>query len=84
MPFKSPRDTHARCECELEAVVGGFHLSGPSMQKIIPDTVRDLDRFGLRWIVPSHCTGWRALHALVDAFGEDRVVPNAVGKRIQL
>lgn len=66
----------------LHAVVGGFHLSGAAVEKIIPETVRDLAQFDLRWIVPSHCTGWRAVTALVNAFGEARVVPNAVGKRI--
>jgi len=73
-----------RCfpETPLHAVVGGFHLSGTNMEEIIPDTVRDLAQFDPRWIIPSHCTGWRALHALVSAFGEERVVPGAVGKRI--
>jgi 7,8-dihydropterin-6-yl-methyl-4-(beta-D-ribofuranosyl)aminobenzene 5'-phosphate synthase len=66
----------------LYAAVGGFHLAGASIQKIIPDTVRDLAEFDLRWLVPSHCTGWRAVNAMVNAFGEERVVPNSVGKRI--
>jgi 7,8-dihydropterin-6-yl-methyl-4-(beta-D-ribofuranosyl)aminobenzene 5'-phosphate synthase len=66
----------------LYAAVGGFHLAGASIQKIIPDTVRDLAQFDLRWLVPSHCTGWRAVNAMVNAFGEERVVPNAVGKQI--
>jgi hypothetical protein len=44
----------------LYAVVGGFHLSGAVVEKIIPETVRDLADFQLRFIVPSHCTGWRA------------------------
>lgn len=65
----------------LHAAVGGFHLSGATVEPIISETVRDLADFDLRWIVPSHCTGWRAVTALVNAFG-DRVVPNAVGKRI--
>jgi len=66
----------------LHAVVGGFHLSGPTVEPIIAETVRDLAQFELRYIVPSHCTGWRGVTALVNAFGEERVVPNAVGKRI--
>jgi 7,8-dihydropterin-6-yl-methyl-4-(beta-D-ribofuranosyl)aminobenzene 5'-phosphate synthase len=66
----------------IHAVVGGFHLSGATVEPIIPETVRDLAGFDIRWIVPSHCTGWRATAALVQAFGEERVVPNAVGKRI--
>lgn len=66
----------------LHAVVGGFHLSGAAVEPIIPETVRDLAQFEPRFIVPSHCTGWRALVALVNAFGEERIVPNAVGKMI--
>ena len=66
----------------LHAVMGGFHLSGAAGERIIPDTVRDLASFGLRWIVPCHCTGWRAVTALVNAFGEAHVVPGAVGKRV--
>lgn len=69
-------------EVPPHAVVGGMHLAGADTEPIIPDTVRDLAGFELRWIVPCHCTGWRAVTALVNAFGEDRVAPGAVGKRI--
>lgn len=65
----------------LYAVMGGLHLSGPGPEQIIPETVRDLSRFGLTMIIPAHCTGWRAVAALVNAFGEGVVVPSAVGKR---
>jgi 7,8-dihydropterin-6-yl-methyl-4-(beta-D-ribofuranosyl)aminobenzene 5'-phosphate synthase len=64
----------------LYAVMGGLHLSGPGPEQVIADTVRDLARFGLKMIVPGHCTGWRAVTALVNAFGEEVVVPSAVGK----
>jgi len=64
----------------LHAVMGGFHLSGEN-EAIIPETVRDLGGFGLDVIVPAHCTGWRAVNALVSAYGEGVVVPGAVGKR---
>lgn len=64
----------------IYGVMGGFHLSGATMEQIIPDTVRDLQQFDLREIVPGHCTGWRAVHELVDVFGEGRVVPSAVGQ----
>ena len=75
--------THAQAgfpDTRLYAVMGGFHLSGPSPEKIIPDTVRDLGRFGLTMIIPGHCTGWRAVAALVSTFQEGVVVPSAVGK----
>ena len=66
----------------LYAVFGGFHLSGPT-EAIIPETVEALAAFDPALIAPGHCTGWRALTALVNAFGE-RVVPTAVGKTFTL
>lgn len=67
----------------LLAVMGGFHLSGTN-ERIIPRTVADLGSFGLRWMFPCHCTGWRALNALERAYGEAVVVPGAVGKTFVL
>lgn len=63
----------------IYAVMGGFHLSGHSMEKIIPQTVEDMDQFNLKMVIPAHCTGWRAVSALGNRFG-DRVVPSAVGR----
>jgi 7,8-dihydropterin-6-yl-methyl-4-(beta-D-ribofuranosyl)aminobenzene 5'-phosphate synthase len=64
----------------LYGVMGGFHLAGSNMEKIIPETVEDLRQFDLKLIVPGHCTGWRAVHALLDAFGEEVIIPSAVGR----
>ncbi len=64
----------------LHGVMGGFHLFGAGPEKLIPETVRDMEKFDPRWIIPCHCTGWRAVMALVTAFGEERVVPGSVGK----
>ncbi len=63
----------------LYAVMGGFHLSGRSVEEIIPQTVTDMKPFDLQMIIPAHCTGWRAVSALGSLFG-DRVVPSAVGR----
>lgn len=65
----------------LYGVMGGFHLSGAASEAIIPETVAALHDFKLRMMVPGHCTGWRAIHKLVDAFGDSCVVPSAVGRR---
>jgi 7,8-dihydropterin-6-yl-methyl-4-(beta-D-ribofuranosyl)aminobenzene 5'-phosphate synthase len=65
----------------LHAVMGGFHLSGEGVEDIIPDTVSDMRSFGLKRIVPAHCTGWRAVNALVNAFGAEMLVPSAVGRQ---
>ena len=73
--------THAR-ECfageTLYGVLGGFHLSGGN-ERIIPETVAELRAFELKLIAAAHCTGWRAVNALANAFG-DAVAPAAVGK----
>jgi 7,8-dihydropterin-6-yl-methyl-4-(beta-D-ribofuranosyl)aminobenzene 5'-phosphate synthase len=66
----------------IYGVFGGLHLVG-SLEKIIPDTVENLEQFNLKQIVPAHCTGFRALHALLNAFGESIVVPSDVGSRYQ-
>ncbi|MGB7036924.1 MAG: hypothetical protein WBD71_15535 [Xanthobacteraceae bacterium] len=49
--------------------------------KIIPETVEELRQFGLTTIAAGRCTGWRAMAALVAAFGDKVVTPTAVGKR---
>lgn len=64
----------------IYGVFGGLHLVG-ALEKIIPETVENLKTFNLKQIVPAHCTGWRAVHALLNAFGESIVVPSAVGSR---
>jgi len=77
--------THAQSvfpEVELYGVFGGLHLSGVT-EKIIPQTVDDLRQFDLQLIAAGHCTGWRALSAMSNVFG-DELVPLAVGKRYTL
>lgn len=64
----------------LYAVMGGFHLSGHAVEKIIPETVKDMEKFNLQMIIPAHCTGWRAVNALANMFGEHKIVPSAVGR----
>ncbi len=75
--------THARASfpgVPLHAVMGGLHLSGPN-EAVIPQTVDGLRSFDLRTIAAGHCTGWRALTALANAFGDTILAPTAVGKR---
>jgi 7,8-dihydropterin-6-yl-methyl-4-(beta-D-ribofuranosyl)aminobenzene 5'-phosphate synthase len=64
----------------LYAVLGGLHLSGPN-EKVVPQTVAALAAFDLSVIAAGHCTGWRALVALANAYGDGKVAPLAVGKR---
>ncbi len=64
----------------IHAVMGGFHLSGTNEQ-IIPQTIEAMKAFEPRLIAAGHCTGWRAISALSDAFGDTVLAPTAVGKR---
>src|SRR5512143_227470 len=76
---------HAR-DCfpgaKLHAVLGGLHLSGIN-ERIIPQTVAALRDFDLGVIAAGHCTGWRAMAALANEFGDGKLAPLAVGKRLR-
>jgi 7,8-dihydropterin-6-yl-methyl-4-(beta-D-ribofuranosyl)aminobenzene 5'-phosphate synthase len=62
----------------LYALVGGFHLNGPLFEPLIPRVLDDLAEMNPGVLVPAHCTGWRAQHALAGRF-PDAFVPNSVG-----
>jgi len=65
----------------LYGVIGGFHLSGAGPEGAIGQTVEAIRSFGLTRIMPGHCTGWRAVSALANAFDDQVLVPCAVGRR---
>ncbi len=65
------------------AVLGGFHLNGPLYEPLIPRVLDDLAAMTPRVLVPAHCTGWRAQHAMRARFG-DAFVPNSIGTRFEL
>ncbi len=46
---------------KLHAVIGGFHLTGPMFEPIIEDTVLALKKMNPDYIVPTHCTGRKAI-----------------------
>jgi 7,8-dihydropterin-6-yl-methyl-4-(beta-D-ribofuranosyl)aminobenzene 5'-phosphate synthase len=51
----------------LHALIGGLHLGGPAFEPIIAPTVEALAAAAPDLLVPGHCTGWRAQHALAAA-----------------
>ena len=65
-------------EQPIHAVMGGFHLNGPLFEPLIPRVLDDLAALAPSVIVPAHCTGWRAQHAMAARFGE-AFIPNSVG-----
>ena len=67
----------------LYALIGGFHLAGPVFEPLIPRVVAELAEINPGVIVPAHCTGWRAQHALAARFPA-AFIPNSVGTSLDL
>jgi 7,8-dihydropterin-6-yl-methyl-4-(beta-D-ribofuranosyl)aminobenzene 5'-phosphate synthase len=68
---------------KVYAIIGGFHLNGPVFEPLIPRVCAAFKSFAPDVIVPTHCTGWTAIHALARAF-PDAFVPNSVGTQFTL
>lgn len=67
---------------QVHAIVGGFHLNGPIFEPLINPTIEALKDLSPDWLVPGHCTGWRAHGALANAFPTN-AIPGAVGTRVR-
>ncbi len=63
---------------KVHAVLGGFHLTGPMMEPIIAPTIGEMKKFGPDYIVPTHCTGWRAINQFAKEMSEQFIL-NTVG-----
>lgn len=46
----------------VHAVLGGFHLTGPVFEPIIGPTIEEMKKIGPDYVVPMHCTGWKAIN----------------------
>lgn len=67
---------------DVYAVLGGFHLKNAD-DKRIQLTIKDLLKIDPEVIRPCHCTGSKAIHQLIRAFG-DRCKPLRTGDTIEL
>jgi 7,8-dihydropterin-6-yl-methyl-4-(beta-D-ribofuranosyl)aminobenzene 5'-phosphate synthase len=67
----------------LYALLGGFHLGGPVFEPLIPRVLDDLAALNPGVLVPAHCTGWRANHAMAARFPA-AYIPNSVGTSFHL
>jgi 7,8-dihydropterin-6-yl-methyl-4-(beta-D-ribofuranosyl)aminobenzene 5'-phosphate synthase len=68
---------------KVYAVLGGFHLSGAAFEPIIPTTIAALKDINPRYVMPGHCTGWKATHQIAQAM-PDAFIPNSVGTTLTL
>ena len=67
----------------LYALLGGFHLNGPLFEPLIPRVLDELAAMNPGVLVPAHCTGWRAQHAMAARLPH-AFVPNTVGTSFHL
>jgi 7,8-dihydropterin-6-yl-methyl-4-(beta-D-ribofuranosyl)aminobenzene 5'-phosphate synthase len=63
-------------EPRVAGLIGGFHLTGAIFEPLIPQTVTDITALGIERLVPAHCTGWRAMHALAAVMPAAFVQPS--------
>lgn len=72
---------HAKKVSKVEnvhAVLGGFHLTGPLYEPIIDRTIEEMKKLGPSFIVPMHCTGWKAINRFAAEM-PDEFLLNSVG-----
>lgn len=47
---------------KIHAVMGGFHLNDKIFEPIIKPTIEEMKKLKPEYIVPMHCTGWKAMN----------------------
>jgi 7,8-dihydropterin-6-yl-methyl-4-(beta-D-ribofuranosyl)aminobenzene 5'-phosphate synthase len=64
---------------KVYAVVGGFHLpaDGGIFEKAIDSTLKELQKIDPEYIIPCHCTGWKATNKIID-FMPKKFIQSAV------
>ena len=63
------------------AIMGGFHLGGPDNEALVRKTVEGLAELDPDFIVPTHCTGRKAVMAIEAAMPE-KFILNMAGTRL--
>jgi 7,8-dihydropterin-6-yl-methyl-4-(beta-D-ribofuranosyl)aminobenzene 5'-phosphate synthase len=66
---------------KVHAVMGGFHLSGPFFESIIDRTTEELKKIHPAFIIPTHCTGRKAIMAMEKQM-PDQFILNMAGTKL--
>lgn len=66
---------------KVHAVMGGFHLTGQGMESVIEKTIEALKEIDPDYIVPTHCTGRKAIMDIERAMPE-KFLLNMSGTRL--
>ncbi|HEY9385988.1 MAG TPA: MBL fold metallo-hydrolase [Nitrososphaeraceae archaeon] len=67
---------------KVYAVIGGFHLTGGMYEDIIEPTVNELHKADPQYLVPCHCTGWKATSRIIETMPE-KFIQTSVGTTFQ-
>jgi 7,8-dihydropterin-6-yl-methyl-4-(beta-D-ribofuranosyl)aminobenzene 5'-phosphate synthase len=63
----------------IHAIIGGFHLSGGKLyEDAIDPTIEEIKNADPEWIVPCHCTGWKAVNRIINSMPE-KFIQTSVG-----
>lgn len=65
----------------VAGLIGGLHLTGSLFESRIEPTVEALRAADVSRVVPAHCSGWRAVHAIARAM-PDAFIQSAVGTTV--
>lgn len=60
------------------AVLGGFHLTGGIYEEAIEPTIKELQKADPKYIIPCHCTGWKATNRIIEVMPE-KFIQTSVG-----
>jgi 7,8-dihydropterin-6-yl-methyl-4-(beta-D-ribofuranosyl)aminobenzene 5'-phosphate synthase len=63
---------------KVHAVLGGFHLTGQIFEPIVGPTVEAMKKIGPDFVVPMHCTGWKAINQFAEGMPKQFLL-NSVG-----
>jgi len=63
---------------KIHAVLGGFHLTGPMSEPVIAPTITEMKKFSPAYVIPTYCTGWRAINQFAKEMSEEFIL-NTVG-----
>ena len=63
---------------KVYAIIGGFHLTGEGYEESIPLTISELLKINPEYIIPCHCTGWKASNAIIKSMPK-KYIQTSVG-----
>jgi 7,8-dihydropterin-6-yl-methyl-4-(beta-D-ribofuranosyl)aminobenzene 5'-phosphate synthase len=66
---------------KIHVIMGGFHLSGPFFEPIINRTTEEIKNIHPNFIIPTHCTGRKAIMAMEKQMPEQFIL-NMAGTKL--